>query len=201
MMTGKLHKWLGVILLLPLLGWCATGAIFLFQPGYGDAYKKLTPRYYSLPALSIPPGRNEWLEVRQVQTVLGTHLLAKTKDGWQQYNADTMAKRGLPASADIKKLLEDAIGVDQKRYGESVAKSADGYVTASGVRLSFDWDSLSIEQYGKDRALIDALYDIHYLRWTGNRAVDNVIAVLGLCCLVLTTVLGVTLMFSRRSVR
>ncbi len=197
-MTGKVHKWLGVFLLCPVIGWCITGAIFLFQPGYGDAYTRLAPRYYPMNTLSMPSALDEWLEVRQVQTILGTHVLARTEDGWQQYDVDTMEVRNRPSSSDIEKLLKDAMSVDKNRYGDRLEVSANGYVTGTGVQLKLDWNNLSIEQYGEDRALIDKLYNIHYLRWTGNRAADNVIAVLGLCGLVLTSVLGVTLLFRHR---
>ncbi|MEP4149180.1 MAG: PepSY domain-containing protein [Halioglobus sp.] len=197
-MTSKLHKWLGIFLLLPLMGWCITGAIFLFQPGYGDAYTKLLPRYYPMSTLSMPSGREEWLEVRLVQTVLGPHVLARTEDGWLQYDVDTMAVRERPSFADIERLLKDAISADKNRYGDSLKVSANDYVTETGVQLKIDWNTLDIEQYGEDRALIDKLYNIHYLRWTGSRPVDNVIAVLGLCGLVLTSVLGATLLFRHR---
>ena len=200
-MTGKLHKWLGVLLLLPLIGWCITGAIFLYQPGYGEAYAPLQPRYYPLTNLPIVSVHSEWLEVRQVKTILGRHVLARTEQGWHQYQGDAITIRKRPSSAEIDRLLEDAISVDRDRYGVTVAKHADDYVTETGVRLKLDWNTMSIEQYGKDRALIDALYDIHYLRWTGIQAVDNVIAVLGLLCLVLTTVLGATLFFRHRDTR
>ena len=36
-----LHKIIGVVLLLPLLGWAATGAIFFIKPGYAGAYEQL----------------------------------------------------------------------------------------------------------------------------------------------------------------
>ncbi|MEP5321609.1 PepSY domain-containing protein [Marinobacter alexandrii] len=197
-MTGKLHKWLGVLLLLPLIGWCITGAIFLFQPGYGDAYTKLEPRYYPLADLPIVSVHDEWLEVRQMKTILGRHLLAKTDQGWHQYQADTMTIKARPAPAVIERLLEDAISIDSDRYGTNVTNDGNEYVTGTGVRLSIDWNTLNIEQYGNDRALIDTLYNVHYLRWTGNRVADNIIAVLGLCGLVLTTVLGATLFFRQR---
>lgn len=197
-MTGKLHKWLGALLLLPLIGWCITGAIFLFQPGYGDAYTKLEPRYYPVTDLSMVPASDEWLEVRQMKTLLGHHVLARTEHGWHQYQVGTKTIRTRPAGAEIDRLLEDAISIDSVRYGTSVTNSGNEYVTETGVRLTLDWNTLNIEQYGNDRALIDTLYNIHYLRWTGNRAADNVIAVLGLCGLVLTTVLGASLFFRHR---
>ena len=196
-MIGRLHKWLGVVLILPLLGWCLTGAIFLFQPGYGDAYTKLEPMFYPVQRVAMLPAAETWLEIRQVQTVLGSHLMAKTEGGWHQYDTDTLALRAPPLSAEVESLLEDAIRVDTERYGRSVSKTASGYVTETGVTLSFQWNTLSIEQHGKDRTLIDTLYAVHYLRWTGNRALDNVVAVFGLCCLLLTTLLGIKLLFSR----
>lgn len=196
-MLGRLHKWLGALLLLPLLGWCITGAIFLTKPGYGDAYAALQPKFYPLEATALAPVKEQWLEVRLARSVLGSHLFARNDSGWRQYDPQSLALRPEPAEADIVRLLQDATSVNKARYGQEVRANSHGYVTDTGVLLRLDWNTMTLEQHGTDRAIIDQLYNVHYLRWTGYRTLDNVLGILGLSCLVLTSVLGARLLLRR----
>jgi hypothetical protein len=197
-MTARIHKWLGALLLLPLLGWSLTGAIFLIKPGYGDAYTPLTPRYYSLQGWQMAQVGPAWEEFRLARTVLGLHLLARDTEGWRQYDPVSLTLRPLPAPEDVIRLLEDAITVDPDRYGSQVIYEGGDYLSETGVRLSLDWHTLALQQFGRDRALIDTLYNVHYLRWTGNRNVDNVLGTLSLFCLALTSLLGAQLLLRKR---
>ncbi len=36
--TRRFHRLLGLVLLLPILGWAATGLVFFTKPGYAQAY-------------------------------------------------------------------------------------------------------------------------------------------------------------------
>lgn len=75
----KLHRWLGVVMLLPLLGWLLTGLVFFIKPGYGDAYASLALRTYPVGDSVVNPSP-DWLEYRVLRTVLGEHVLARTSE-------------------------------------------------------------------------------------------------------------------------
>ena len=64
MKARTLHRFIGLILLLPFLAWAATGFVFFLKPGYAGAYEILMPRTYPLDrAASITPDPG-WLEYR-----------------------------------------------------------------------------------------------------------------------------------------
>ena len=74
-MSRRLHRLLGMALLLPMLGWAATGVVFFTKPGYEAAYEQLQPRLYPVESGAAVPADGEWQEVRVLRTVLGDHLL------------------------------------------------------------------------------------------------------------------------------
>ena len=49
---------------------------------------------------------------------------------------------------------------------------------------------MALKQYGFDRRVIEALYDIHYLRWTPSERANQVLAFAGPLLLLLATLLG-----------
>jgi hypothetical protein len=205
----RVHRLLGLVLLLPLLGWSATGLVFFLKPGYAAAYGTVRVFEYPLdgtldPRAAVPAGA---LEARWLRSVLGDHLLVRLPSGPHHFDA-----RGerfpLPGEASLRRLLEDAIRQDAVRYGaiESLARDGSGGTvsarTTTGVTLDLDWATLSIRQTGRDTRSIDALYRIHYLQWTGIAPVDRVLGLLGLGSLVALAALGVRLAFvsTRQSV-
>ena len=192
------HRWLGALLLLPLIGWTITGAIFLFKPGYGDAYSPLAVRSYPLSGPVVQQSHPAWFEYRVLHTVLGEHLLIRSQGGWQQLHAASLQPRPRPSNQKVIKLLEDAIISNPQRYGQRVLKQGEGFVTETGVRLSLDWPTMSLSQHGRDRTFIDSLYNIHYLRWTGHQGIDSAWGLIGLTALLLSTLLGAKLLFSRK---
>ena len=213
MNVRRLHRVLGLILLLPILGWAVTGFIFFVKPGYGPAYAMLRVR-----TLELEPGsgsalttlRREpgWLEMRALRTVLGDHLLVRNESGWSQLDPATFAPRPLPAAKDLRALIEDAIAADpahEPRYGSiaSLESREDGSGTATattstGVTIDLDWATLSLSQSGRDTRRIDRLYRIHYLQWTGIKTVDRVVGITGLVALVGLAFFGLRLAFPRR---
>ena len=44
----RLHRSVGLVLLLPFLGWAITGFVFFVKPGYEGAYETLQPKTYPL---------------------------------------------------------------------------------------------------------------------------------------------------------
>jgi len=198
MKARTLHRVIGLILLLPFLAWAATGFVFFLKPGYAGAYEILTPRTYALDrAASITPDPG-WLEYRYFRTVLGEHLIVRTEKGWLQLNAIDKQPKSPPARADIELLLKDAFTANPGRYGEISDISGTTARTSTGVEVTVDWNSLKLQQRGRDTDRIDLLYKIHYLQWTGVKTVDRVLGFVGLTLVIVLTVLGAWLAIRRR---
>ena len=199
MTIRRIHRVIGVAMTLPLLAWAVTGFIFFVKPGYGDAYASIAVKSYPLDApVSIAP-RPDWLEMRALKTALGPHLLARTADGWKEYDPATLSPRDPPDDAALRTLLDDACVNNTQRFGHiaGIERSADGIeaVTTTGIRLSLDWDSLALSQRGADTDRIDFLYRIHYLQWTGFELLDRVLGFAGIVFVIALSLLGVRLFF------
>lgn len=194
----RIHRFLGWCLILPFFVWAFTGLVFFIKPGYQAAFSYLTVKTYPISnAVQLTP-QPEWQEIKLLQTVLGPHLMVKQSDGWQQLNLTDFTVRPQPSADDLLRLIKDAMSVDSKRYGEQLLKTEQGFVTDTGVQIQLDWASLSLSQQGKDTELINNLYKAHYLQWTGQKTLDQVLGVIGLVLLMLTTVVGVWLLIRRR---
>src|SRR6476619_5272400 len=103
MKARKLHRFLGIVLLLPFLGWVATGFVFLLKPGYADAYELLPVKTYPLLEPCAVHPEAGWLAVRCLSTVLGSHLLVRTREGWRQLSADGRPREP-PAAGEVERL-------------------------------------------------------------------------------------------------
>lgn len=198
MSTRALHRIIGILMLLPFTGWALTGAFFFLKPGYAGAYETLQVRTYPLEMtleLTPDPAR---IEARVVKTILGEHLLARTTEGWQHLDPRTMQPRPYPSQEEIRTLVADASRENPVRYGTVSHVEGGGDITTdTGVHISLDWNRLTLAQRGKDTDLIDALYKIHYLQWTGNRPVDRVLGALGILLVFALSALGARLFFRR----
>lgn len=179
--SRRVHRILGIVLLLPLCGWVATATVFLLKPGYGAAYGFLDIKKEG--------------EERRFRSVLGEHVLVKRESGWTQRDP-------LPDDAALRRLIEDAIASNPERYGtiatfertEAGAKAE----TSTGAAIELDWPTMSLSQQGKDTRLLDTLYKVHYLQWTGIPALDRVVGAIGLATLLVLTALGARLAFAGR---
>lgn len=197
-LPSRIHRFLGWCLILPFFVWAFTGLVFFIKPGYQAAFSYLTVKTYPISnAVQLTP-QPEWQEIKLLQTVLGPHLMVKQSDRWQQLNLTDFTVRPQPSADDLLRLIKDAMSVDSKRYGEQLLKTEQGFVTDTGVQIQLDWASLSLSQQGKDTELINNLYKAHYLQWTGQKTLDQVLGVIGLVLLMLTTVVGVRLLIRRR---
>ncbi len=197
MTPRTVHRALGITMLLPLLAWAVTGAIFFIKPGYGGAYESLAVRTYPLTApVSVPPAA-DWREVRYLKTVLGDHLIARTESGWKQLDPVTLQERPAPTDAEIRTLVTDAFTVNPERYGQITTIEGSVITTDTGVRATFDWNRLSLSQRGRDTDRIDAIYRVHYLQWTGVVWLDKILGGLGLVLVVALSAFGVRLLFRR----
>jgi len=193
----NLHRIVGLVLLLPLIGWVVTGFIFFVKPGYAGAYASLRPKTYPMrEAVTVSPD-SAWMEFRCVRTVLGDHLLVRGPDGWSQLDPVTLLPRPRPGGGEIGALVADAIGTDPDRYGTVATVAGDSVTTTTHVVITVDWGSLGLYQRGEDTDLIDTIYRIHYLQWTGIETLDRVLGGAGLVLLALLSLLGLRLAFRR----
>lgn len=193
MKPSKLHRLLGLFLLLPLFIWATTGAFFIIKPGYKAAYEKITITAYPLLKNIELQEPQRWLESRQIRSILGHHLLVRDEKGWQQLSAETQQPLQQPSNTALKALFSDAIQHNRARYGEITSVDALEARTSTDINLTLDWNTLNLQQFGKDRALISQLYKIHYLEWAGNPLIDGLLEILGLGGLILLSGLGLWL--------
>jgi hypothetical protein len=191
------HRLLGIVMLLPFVGWAVTGAIFFIKPGYGDAYDVPAIKTYPLESGTRPDIRPGWLEVRWLRTVLGEHCLVRTSDGWKQIDPRSFEDRAAAPEPDLRRLLDDAFSANRARYGQVARLDGPVATTDTGVRVTLNWNRLTLSQRGPDTDRIDRLYKIHYLQWTGIAALDKLLGGTGLTLVVALSVLGVRL-FVRR---
>jgi hypothetical protein len=188
--TKHLHRILGIILLLPLLGWALTGSVFFIKPGYSDAYQPLVIKTYPIDTSWTIDTAKHWQDVRLVKTILGTHLLVTTDGKTKHLNPYTLEEKALPSSHQLTVLIEDAISPNQARYG-SITAIKDGVATTdTAVTITLDWNTLKLTQRGQDTELINLIYKIHYLQWTPYAAINQVLGFVGLFLLMALTVLG-----------
>jgi hypothetical protein len=196
MTTRTLHRVVGLVMLLPFLGWAVTGAIFFIKPGYAGAYESLAVRTYPLDTSLAVDGNALWREARFVRTVLGDHLLVRKGRGdWQNLNPRTLDQRPAPTESQLRELVTDALSANPERYGHIVSVTGGVANTDTGVRVTLNWYRLTLSQRGVDTDRLDALYRIHYLQWTGIAAIDKVVGAVGLILILVLSGLGVRLFF------
>ncbi len=193
MNTHKLHRYLGYLLILPVTLWALTGAFFLVKPGYKHAYEQLQITSYPLNATLALSPQPEWQTIAINRSILGSHYRVKIANQWQHINPINNQHSAEPATQSIINLLQDAIKHNPQRYG-TVLNYQDGIAfTDTKVKLMFDWSRLSLRQQGADSRFFNAMYDIHYLRWTGNNTFDKWFGYVGLGLLVLMAFTGITM--------
>lgn len=197
MPTKRFHRILGIILLLPLLGWALTGLVFFIKPGYSDAYQPLVIKTYPIDTSWTIDTAKHWQDVRLVKTILGTHLLVTTDDNTKHLNPYTLQEKALPSSDQLTVLIEDAISPNQDRYGSVTAIKDSVATTDTAVTITLDWKTLKLTQRGQDTELINLIYKIHYLQWTPYAAINQVLGFAGLFLLMALTVLGAMLVVKK----
>ena len=197
----RLHRIIGMIMITPFLGWALTGLVFFTKPGYTEAFESLSIKTYGNRDQFSFPVNEEWLEIRMLKSILGSHLLVKTINGWEHLNPTTLLALALPPKQDIRRLVEDAISVNPKRYGNIVTVIGNQIETDKNVTIQLDWSQMLLSQKGRDTALINTMYKIHYLQWTGIKIVDRVLGLLSLGLICILAIFGVLLLYFRRASR
>ncbi len=196
MSVRRFHRSIGLIMLLPMIGWAITGLVFFIKPGYQGAYEIPLVKTYPLEQSFAINSDFDWLEMRLMRTVLGYHLLVTTDAGSQHINPVTLEEIPLPPPEQMQRLFADAVSSNAERYGEIERVTGNTAETSTGVTLVLDWQRLKLSQRGRDTELIDLLYEIHYLRWTPWDAVNQVLGLAGLFFLVTLSLLGMRIYFA-----
>ncbi|WP_286269264.1 PepSY domain-containing protein [Thalassotalea hakodatensis] len=192
----KIHQILGLIMLLPIIAWAITGTYFFFKPGYQEAYQALNVKTYPLTYIDKLP-KGKWLETKQLKTVLGQHVLLKDNKQWHHFimpswqAVDTLSKK------QINALVADAITANKTRYGEIKSITNNQILTTTNVAITLNWPLLSLRQQGKDTDFINTMYNIHYLRWSGNKTLDQYLGVIGLFLVLLLAGIGTWMTIKR----
>lgn len=196
-------------MLLPFIAWAVTGVFFFFKPGYNEAYQPLLIEKYPLKQaakksilnIALPVNNEDWLEVRQLRTILGEHLLVKNSKGWQHLSPKTFIEREQPEQQEINLLVNDAIKNNKSRYGDIKAIDKLVITTTTDVRITLNWQNMTLRQQGVDTDFINTIYNVHYLRWTGIKALDQVLGVVGLMLVLLLAGIGVWMTFKQRKAK
>lgn len=201
----KFHKYLGLILLIPFLGWAVTGVFFFIKPGYQAAYERLSVRSYPIVESMMINPRENWQETRSIKTILGLHLLVKIDNQWQHWDPVTNSTVEVASESDVKRLVTDAISSNLARYGKVVTVEKTDtndfkITTEKAINIKFNWQQLSFRQSGPDTEFIDMIYKVHYLQWTGIEIIDRFLGVIGLAAVVILGLLGLKMSLRKRPV-
>ncbi|MCO7224491.1 PepSY domain-containing protein [Pleionea sp. CnH1-48] len=194
----KFHRYLGLLMLLPFLGWAVTGVFFFVKPGYQSAYEPLNIKSYPLGKLPELPESNDWQQVRWIRSILGLHLLVEQDGKWQQLDPDTLEPRSMPDEASLLQMVNDAISANPDRYGNAKTVSEQKVLTDTNINISIDWHQMRLRQKGDDTKFINTMYKVHYLQWTGIKFVDRVLGVVGLGLVVILGMLGLVMTLRSR---
>ena len=203
-MWRRVHRWLAIVLVIPLVLWSITGLLFHLKPGWSRAYDMLDPErpaQVHIDKLVLPDGATR---VEVFSTAIGPLARVTTPKGDELYDAGTGTKRSpLPIDA-AQALAVDAIGRSHfaSAYGTATrVTSTETTVTlelADGPVVEAGRNDGRLSQRGPDTDRIDWLYRIHYLQLTGNKTFDKILALAGLLLIWLVLIPGVVLFVRRR---
>lgn len=173
-----------------MLGWTFTGIIFLTKPGYEGAYHQLAIKKYPIDSPVNISSDKSWDEIKLVKSILGLHILVKEEGNSKNIDPDNLQVAKLPSEDKIIKLVTDAIEGNTERYGK--IESIDGLTlfTNTGIEITLNWNTLSLSQHGNDRRVIETLYKIHYLQWTGWDIPNRFMGIAGLFSLAMLSIFG-----------
>jgi hypothetical protein len=170
----------------------------LVKPGYKNAYEQLQITSYPLTSTLPLLPKPEWQAIAIHRSILGSHYRVKVDQQWQHINPLDNQIQAEPSPQSIINLLQDAVKHNPDRYGTVLNYQNGIAFTDTKVKLMFDWSQLNLRQQGADSRFFNTMYDIHYLRWTGNKVFDLWFGYIGLGLLVLMALTGVVMV--RKSV-
>ena len=205
----RVHRYLALLLVVPLIVWSVTGLLFHLKPGWSRAYDMLdaerplesgqvTP--ISTITATFPDGIQR-LEL--FGSAIGPLYRVTSGRTTALIDATTGARRSPLTSSDARTLVLDAISQSREKagYGEITSTEerddAVRFRFSNGITVDVGRNDARISQRGNDTERIDWLYRIHYLKWTGNQSVDRVLAVVGLALIWFVMIAGLVLAWRR----
>jgi hypothetical protein len=208
----RVHRWLAIVLLVPLVVWSISGLLFHLKPGWSRAYDMLDAERPVLSTTSVAPipaiaamFPSQISKIELFDTALGPLYRVTTESGTELVDAVGAARRSPLSAEDAKALAVDAVAHSAERGGYGSLTATE--VTERVVHVRFEHatvdvgrSSARLSQRGSDTERIDWLYRVHYLQWTGNKAIDRVLAMFGLALIWAVMLPGVVL-FVRRVAR
>ena len=209
MSWSRVHRYLALVLVVPLIVWSVTGLLFHLKPGWKRAYDMLDaerPLEHGnvTPIASITAQFPEGVtHLELFGTVIGPLYRVSTDKGDALVNAATGAKISPLSESDARALASDAISHSREKagYGEithaDVREDVVRFTMSKGPIVEVGRTDARISQHGSDTARIDWLYRIHYLQWTRNKTVDKLFAIAGLALIWAVMIPGIVL-FVRR---
>jgi uncharacterized iron-regulated membrane protein len=210
MSWSRVHRYLALVLVVPLIVWSVTGLLFHLKPGWSRAYDMLdaerpleTTQVTPLSTVTamFPDGVQR---VELFGTAIGPLYRVSTAKGSVLVDATTGAKRSPLSEADARTLASDAVAHSREKaaYGEiaktEVRDDAVRFTFSKGPIVEVGREDARISQHGSDTDRINWLYRIHYLQWTGKKTVDRVLAGVGLALIWLVMIPGLVLAWRRR---
>ncbi|MCC6409081.1 MAG: PepSY domain-containing protein [Planctomycetes bacterium] len=218
----RFHRWLGTILVLPLVLWIATGVLFHVKHRYDEAYE----------ALAVPPESvTDWSRATVAPAeVLASGLadapltLAAHPSGRLAYFGrrgdapvaidaqtgrpiepadDALARRWL-AAAIARSPHASRYGVEvgsEEAREPSARTGADDPVlvvrTSGDKTVRIDRVTGEIRQSGALNSFIDATYAVHYLQWTPWPALNVALVLVAVPLVLLLAFTGVRLLLQK----
>jgi hypothetical protein len=209
MSWARLHRYLALVLVVPLVVWSVTGLLFHLKPGWSRAYDMLdaerpleTTQVTSLAnVVAMFPEGVQRIEL--FGTAIGPLYRVRTDKGGALVDATTGTKRSPLTEADARTLTTDALSRSREKtaYGEiaktDVRDDVVRFTFSKGPIVEVSREDARISQHGSDTERINWLYRIHYLQWTGKKTLDRVLAVVGLALIWLVMIPGLVLAWRR----
>lgn len=207
-MWRRLHRWLAIVLVIPLIVWSLTGLLFHLKPGWSRAYDMLEAEKPGPPLhlakLATVLAEQPVTHIEMFETAIGPLARITTGKGDELYDPDTGTRRSPLAIDAAQALAVDAIARSphHSAYGAIVRVSSTEITVklelAEGPVVEIGRNDARLTQRGPDTDRIDWLYRIHYLQWTGSKPVDKVLALAGLILIWLVLIPGVVLFVRRK---
>ena len=217
MSWARAHRWLAIVLVGPLVVWSISGLLFHLKPGWGRAYEMLSAerdgsalraRELAAPgAIEAALGGGLATRLELFDSALGPLVRVATADGPELVDAVTARRRSPLSEADARALAVDAVARSPHRaaYGAPAEVRTDDRAVwvrfDGGPTVRVGRRDARLSQRGPDTERIDWLYRIHYMQWTGNAAVDRVLAVAALALIWAVLAPGLVLFVRRLRAR
>lgn len=215
MWAARCHRLIAVLMALPFLLWTATGLLFHVKPGWDSAYEQLSAVQ---PGRAVAPNalrplsaltRAPVLSAELLPTALGPLYRVKFATGGGQREALFDARGGQRISPlddeRARTLIDDAVGRSAHPAHYAAVERVQtgiGQLTvhyAGGATVAIGRTGARLRRAGADRERIDALYAVHYMKWTGHPGVDRVLVLFSIVGTWLTTALGLWLLWRGRT--